>query len=342
MSKRRQHYVPKLYLRGFQSEPRRINLYHLASRDAVKDASLRDQCYIHKFYGPSPEIEDSLASLEDVAAPVIRAICESGKPPAPGTEQHSVLLSFVGLQILRTPVARQNIKDSWVKMDAQIFGDSEPSPESGLARFSPVPDNEALALQMKIVPQYVEALADLHVHVARTGIREGLITSDNPVFKYNTYCRGIRYLGVTGAHSRGLQIFLPLSPRILLLLYDAAVYAVSEDRSTQSTYGSISREDVERLNAAQIINAEECVYFADWYSSESIDRLARAHLPFKQSDIMHVDEGKLAGSEDSTIVHLWEKQPELPFSLPLSRLRLHAQRTPLKDRANTYRYNSNV
>lgn len=88
MSKRRQHYVPKFYLRAFQSAPRRIHLYHLTSRSAVEHASLRDQCYIHKFYGPSEEIEDGLAELEGVAAPVVRSICESGEPPALKTEQH--------------------------------------------------------------------------------------------------------------------------------------------------------------------------------------------------------------------------------------------------------------
>src|SRR3954471_13685020 len=182
MPKRRQHYVPKLYLRAFQSSPLRINLYHLASRQSFKDASLRDQCYSRNFYGPSPEIEDRLGELEDLAAPVLQAICKSGEPPVLGTEQHRVLLAFIGLQILRTPVARKNIKDSWVKLDNQIFGDSGPSPESNLQRFSPEDDHQALAFQIKLAPQYADALADLRMLVVRTGHREKLIASDNPVF----------------------------------------------------------------------------------------------------------------------------------------------------------------
>jgi hypothetical protein len=209
MPKRRQHYVPKFYLRAFQSSPLRINLYHLASRQSFKDASLRDQCYSHNFYGPSPEIEDRLGELEGLAAPVLQAICKSGEPPVLGTEQHRVLLAFVGLQILRTPVARKNIKDSWVKLDNQIFGDSEPSPGSNLQRFSPADDHQALALQIKLAPQYADALADLRMLVVRTGLREKLIVSDNPVFRYNAYYRGIRHQGSLGAHNRGFKSFCP-------------------------------------------------------------------------------------------------------------------------------------
>jgi hypothetical protein len=36
---------------------------------------------------------------------------------------------------------------------------------------------------------------------------------------------------------------------------------------------------------------------------------------------MRVNEGPIVGEENSSIVHSWEAQPELPFSLPFSRLR---------------------
>src|ERR1700740_3176562 len=107
MPKRRQHYVPRCYLRAFQSSLQRIHLYHLMSSRAIKDVSLRNQCYRHRFYGPTDQVEDRLAQLEGVAAPVLNAICESGEPPDHKTEQHAILLAFVALQILRTPVARE-------------------------------------------------------------------------------------------------------------------------------------------------------------------------------------------------------------------------------------------
>ena len=332
MAKKRQHYVPLFYLKAFESAPRRIHLFHLQSRRVIQHASMRDQCYSHRFYGPD-EIEDILAQLEGAAASVIQAIIASGEPPTPGTEQHGTLLAFVCLQILRTPVARQNIQNSWIKMDKQIFGDADPAPESGLSRFSPVSDQEVLRLQFQMMPRYVEGLTDLDLHVARSPSRAMLITSDNPVVRYNTYCRGIRYWGVIGANNRGLQVFLPLSPRVLLLLYDGAVYHIG--RPTGSI--GLSAGDVKRLNALQIMNAEHAIYFPEWSDAEDIQRLAHANLRFRQSDAMRVNEGPVDGSETSSIVHLWERQPDLQFSLPLSDLRWKASKVALKARATQYR-----
>lgn len=85
------------------------------------------------------------------------------------------------------------------------------------------------------------------------------------------------------------------------------------------------------------MNAEHCVYFADWEQAKSISQLAGGHLVRRQPFPMRVDEGELAGSEDSSIIHLWEKQPELEFSLPLSSLRFQAKRIPMGKRVNLYR-----
>jgi Protein of unknown function (DUF4238) len=336
MSKRRQHYVPILYLKAFQSAPRRINICHLTTLRSFRDVSLRKQCYLHRFYG-SVELEDSIRELvEDPAAPVLRAICDSGVPPSLGSKGHAALLTFVGFQALRTPTTRKNIKDTCVKFDDQVFGDTEPDPDSGLSRFSPVSEAEALELQWKQVPFFVQALADLRLYVGSTSLKDRLITSDNPLIKYNSYCKGIRYWGSLGAKCRGLQIFLPLSPRVLLLLYDASVYKVGDEESVQSSSGRISKRDVDHLNAVQIFNANDCVYFSDWAQGGAVEHLAREYTP-KKTDVMMINEGELIGSDNSTIVHMWEQQHELPFTMPLSQLRFQASKVQLKDRVNLSR-----
>lgn len=335
MTKRRQHYVPKFYLKAFQSAPKRIHVCHLDTLRSIRDASLRDQCYLHRFYG-SVELEDSLSQLENAAAPVLRTICESGRPPSLGSEEHAVLLAFVGLQAFRTPAKREAIKDGWGKMDELIFGDREPDPNSNLSRFSPVDEAEALKLQFGTVSLFTESIADLRLYVGRTSPKELLITSDNPLFKYNSYCRGIRYWGCLGAKCQGLQIFLPLSPRILLLLYDASIYKITDEEGGKIASGKISKRDVARFNSLQVFNAQRCIYFSDWSQAGAIERLVSEYRPGER-DVMRVNEGKLVGSDASSIVHLWEEQPELPFSMPLSQLRFQASKVPLKSRVNVYR-----
>jgi len=335
MHNRRHHYVPRFYLAAFQSASDRLHLYHFSSQRAFKDASLRKQCYRHRFYGKSEDIENRLARLEADAASVLRVIRASGQAPAIGTREYATLLTFVALQDLRTPVARQKVKELSAKMDDQVFGTNDPAPESGIERFSPMDDDEALRLHLMVLPQYATTMSDLQLHVAHTSAREKLITSDNPVFKYNSYCRAVQGWGVLGADSPGLQIFLPLGPTDLLLLYDGDVYNLEQEGKRRSR--TLGESDVRSLNSLQILNSEHCVFFSEWSDSESIRRLSLLHRPRKQGDAMKVEEVPEAGSTNKSIVHSWEALPDLPFLLPFSRLRWQARKIPPQDRANHYR-----
>lgn len=333
MAKKRHHFVPKLYLRSFSSSSRRIHLLHLTSGRTVRDASLRDQCYAHRFYGKTDEIEDKLAIIEGEAASVVHEICDKAAPPVFGSEAHAALLVFVGLQLLRTPTARQQIRDSFRKVDEQVFGDYEPAEDAPVQPFGPIDDAHLLRLQLGHLPKVVEALDDLALHVATAPSSTRLVTSDNPFVKYNSYLRGIRYWGSLGAACRGLQIFVPLSPRVLLVLFDALVYDVAPMATS-----SLRKNEVKKVNALQLANAEQCVYFSHWEDAEGIQREAKIHRPGKRGDRVQINEGPIVGREDdSSIVHTWEQMPGLQVSLPFSRLRLKARRVPLRKRVNTYR-----
>lgn len=122
---------------------------------------------------------------------------------------------------------------------------------------------------------------------------------------------------------------------MLLLLYDGAVYDLG--RGGPKRTSGINKEDAERLNAVQIMNAESCVYFSEWSQAKDVGRLAATHLPYKQNEVVRINEGPLVGHENSSVVHTWEAQRELNFSLPLSRLRWHAKKVSLRERATSYR-----
>jgi hypothetical protein len=63
MPKNKHHFVPRFYLSAFQSAPQRINILRLGASIGVRDASLKDQCYQHKFYGSTDDIEDALGVM---------------------------------------------------------------------------------------------------------------------------------------------------------------------------------------------------------------------------------------------------------------------------------------
>jgi hypothetical protein len=124
--------------------------------------------------------------------------------------------------------------------------------------------------------------------VAPTG--SFFITSDNPVVFLNQYIdrapsRVVRALAFTtalgsrGHASRGLQIFFPISPEIGLFLYDRDIYKVGP---VGRTVISISKEDVDHLNALEYINTQNNIYFADEKHADYVRRIAKLHEHHRQ------------------------------------------------------------
>ena len=87
------------------------------------------------------------------------------------------------------------------------------------------------------------------------------VTSDNPVVLYNQFMSFRHHGSNTGLAAKGLQVFLPLSPKIALMLYDRNVYGVSSRNSQVVEVNAIG--DVEQVNRLQFIAALESVYFCD-------------------------------------------------------------------------------
>lgn len=75
---------------------------------------------------------------------------------------------------------------------------------------------------------------DLRIHLLINNTKNHLITSDHPVVYYNKWRENIKDIGTIGLASKGLLIFLPLSPEILLLLYDPTVYMIDNGRNNVS------------------------------------------------------------------------------------------------------------
>ena len=172
------------------------------------------------------ETEDFLASLESRLAPILQSIISSNNLPSYRSEEHHFLLLFVALQLLRTAKASELIRqlvDKSVKQvlshDPSSKGIDMDSVEFGFENPGSILMSLSNLLTMK------EAISDLKVHLARSS-RKVFITSDNPIFKYNQYCEGVQHMGVTGGECKGLQIFVPISPHLHLILYDGTTYRV--------------------------------------------------------------------------------------------------------------------
>ena len=259
MEKSRHHFVPKFYLKNFASQPKRINIFNLKTGQAVRDGDLRHQCYRPHFYGYTDEVEDSLSVIEGVVATTIQRISGGKRLPKPSDDDHAIL--FLALQEART-VGRSDrllkTSDKVVSLIKASFGHID---DETLASVR-LEGKEATSLSLRNSKDVYRTFLSLGSHLLVNGGQTGFITSDNPIFKYNLYCEGVRGTGIVGTARTGFLLFAPLSPSLVVLLYDRDVYKVG---STGLDVTVVTQPgDVRSLNLMQAVGATTTLLFSSW------------------------------------------------------------------------------
>ncbi len=121
-------------------------------------------------------------------------------------------------------------------------------------------------------------LGDLRMQVVENCTSDPFIFSDSPVVFHNSlYCNTAVKARVQPT-ARGLQIFYPLSPRLLLMLFDAHVYAT---RSASTVIKVDSPEVVTELNALQVVNADRLVFFASAANTDYVRAIYKQYSPLR-------------------------------------------------------------
>lgn len=89
-TEKKQHFVPKLYLRNFsiRQEGKQLSVFNTQSDQWIPNASLKGQAQKNFFYG---KIEDRLGETENEVAPLLRKITFENYVPLPGSDDHCTL-----------------------------------------------------------------------------------------------------------------------------------------------------------------------------------------------------------------------------------------------------------
>jgi hypothetical protein len=325
---RRHHFVPRFYLKAFASAPKRIHLLNLRRELCLSDVSLRDQCYSHRLYGQDDEVEDAFASLESAASPLFAKIIRDKRLPRGESIEHRLLLTFLSLQLSRTIAAQsQALQMSAVLGDA-VF-DGSPPPDWELS------STEAMAMMLGAAMGMRDTIMDLAMALVRAPESVRFATSDNPVFRYNTYCEGVRHLGVTGTQQRGFQVFFPLSPTVSLHLFDAGVYKVGSRRRPGTIAATV--HDVHELNRLQLVSANENVYFSEWILRTALLKNLRTLRSAQTMSRPRANVAFSEGDDQDQLVHQFWPMPQLNLKLSFVGIKRNARRTPLHQRSRGVR-----
>ena len=318
MTTRQHHYVPQFYLRRFKSRCRRINLHNIHRSLTIPDASIKHECSKPNYYRTA-QIEDALAELEARAASAIPALCDGGR----GCDMDTVR-QFIAVQLLRTPSFTRRTETTHSKFQEIFGGDVVNADSMRTIRFDAVEPKNLPVYNLRMSDALARAMEDLRSIVVETAAG-AFITSDNPVFKYNQYLEEIRNHGTTGLGQTGIQIFLPLSPKHVLVMYDKDVYDYVKKQLPTET-------DVEVLNGLQVISASNNLYFNDGTKSAIVQDLASQYAHLRQDDPTVLAEFSSDDNPQHSLAITYDQTPNVGLNLSFLRVKQRAARLSISKR----------
>jgi len=257
--KKKQHYVPKLYLKFFSNFNNRthIGLFNLRTNLYIKSASIDGQNQEDYFYGKESDIEDAFGDLETRTCNIIREIILTYNLPPKDSDDYCLLLEYVMYQQKRTKLSALKNENLQNQLTQMILKD----------RF--VPTNEIAEIKieyeypglagLEIVPDLISAVSDLKCKLLINKTKESFITSDHPVIKWNQFLNQRKYPEPrTGLAMKGLKLLFPISPNIILAYYDSEIYSLGNEDIVVEIFNP---KDVWILNFIQSISCNEVVFF---------------------------------------------------------------------------------
>jgi hypothetical protein len=235
-----------------------INLFNIDRRKPIENVPVKHQCSGNYFYGQDERLERAIKHVEDGYAQVVSWILQPGFSLEDG--YRLVLRKFVLLQYMRTEAASLRSVEMQDGMREAVG-----TPVEG---FRPT-IKEAVLMAMHIYAEKMYAIDDLKLCLIRNRTDIPFVTSDDPAVMTNRwYLEDRRNLGRSpGLGSAGAVMFLPLSPRVLCLIYDGDVYSVAHTNG----WVNVKREsDIRTFNQHQYMNCNANIYFGEWNDRQRI------------------------------------------------------------------------
>lgn len=272
------HFVPQFYLRLFASDrrfspkPKLINLYNIKRNMFIENASIRKQCYKRKFYGETDEIEKTLAEFENLYSILLSIITKVEGLPPKGSIAYSHLLFFTLLQKFRTKHHADIQNEMFDGIMKATYYDHEMFKDFDLDKYK-IGIQDTILLSLSVLSaELATTIDDLEPCLVLLSGHKRFIVSDNPVFSYNQYFEWFPDMSNIGLVSKGLQLFFPLSPQCLLLLYDRQIYTVS---ASENIIHDITEKNLLFINGLQYINSDENIYFDSMSIRSHIETLVK-------------------------------------------------------------------
>lgn len=280
--KRRHHYVPRFYLRYFskRDSPGQIALWNLEKQVYIPKAGIAKEAYEIDLYGTDQQIEDGFAIIESNVAPIINGIIETRRLPSANSKERILLLLFIMFQAERTKAAAEELETTSDDLFHAVY-----KHDSRLRDYLPhvkLRLQNAAPFRLSMLEKTIPLIFDLVAKLLINDSEHDFVISDSPVVKYNQFheARKLPWSGA-GWASPGLQIILPLSPKVALILFDSDIYRVGNDSPECVHFNMLS--DIDRLNGMQYVFAGKNVYLPPTATEYYAIRMHRRWARYRRS-----------------------------------------------------------
>lgn len=319
--KNRQHYVPKFYLRNFSENKKSIASFNVSREKFVSEASIKNMCQRHNFYGADNHIENFLGEkIEPGASRLIQNIIQTNVLPT-DLEDYMHLVLFILIseaRHLKTAESLNHTFDTVLKSALEL---SHQFDQADLNKYQITIDEPAnLAIEQAI--EQLELVLDLEplLILERTGGTRNFITSDHPLVRYNSFYLAKQINGGFGYISRGAQFFIPISPHACILLYDSNIYHIPNQEN--NVLKLKKAKEIDQLNHLFFLNAHNNVFCCQRTKKEYVTELNRKYRSEPKIANLEKEITKFSSNKSSEgkIIHWRSNRVQKRFNFPWLRI----------------------
>jgi|SRR5579875_477156 len=332
-SRKIHHFVPQFYLRNFASseDGKHIGLYNYQRNILVPFAAIKHQACEKFLYGDDDEIEAALSKLEHYTAYIFQRLLQYFMPPPENSFFFSILLEFVLYQLSRTVKAGKETNEMLSSGFKEVFKKTALYKEKyeNIEFLHEQPTLFSLVFTGQALPLMKYLSCKLLINRSNMPF----ITSDQPAFKYNSFLeQKKRKQGTTGLASKGLQIFLPIHPQVMLIFYDPAVYKLGNRKD--KTIETFNFSDIDQLNGLQYIHSDSQLFFSYGVDKNYFAKLTSKYQKIKMaSGPISTSYNKKGDDEKRNFLIVnTNNEPQIALNLSFMTLTKHAKQFELDNK----------
>lgn len=327
MKKVNQHYVPQFYQKLFSSSGKSIGKYIIDPKKYISHSSIKNTASKKYYYGETETIEDILMRIEAQASLIIKNIIKNRKVPELNSNEYEMLLLFVltlEARVLKVGDYQSNQAEILIKTMLQMRKDNgDPDlQEINLDNFK-IETSSPTTNYIRAAASNLAIVRDLNCTLIVSNTYRDFITSDNPVVRYNYMYNDRQYLKNYGLANMGLQIFLPISPKLCLYIYDDVMY--NKKTSCDGNFYVRKASDLDKLNLLFFMNSYNFLLFNNRIKEEYIIKLINGHSNLKAEK----NEPTVVGSNNNKLIIQEFKCVKNKIFLPFFRINRKLINMPL-------------